>query len=99
MNTEVTVHITYDDLSEECKRKIDRLKGQGTTVRIKWPLNELYSVPYEWPFQTLPSIQPTMPIEPLKTDDIDWTTGDTTVYCHSNNSNKSKKNLLASIME
>ena len=104
MNTEITVHITYDDLSEECRRKIEKLKGQGTTVRINWPLNDYYVDPINSQF-VQPSIQPTIPIpiQPMKTDDIDWSpsAGDTTVYCKADSSSNSrlKLNSLGSIKE
>lgn len=39
MKTQVTIEVTYDDLSDECKRRIEQFKKEGHQVSIKWPEN------------------------------------------------------------
>lgn len=79
METEITIHVKYDDLSDECKQKINAYKKQGNKVKIVWPQNviELSDWPYWTTYrQNLNTTLPNVVDEDKHINNID-------VYCKS----------------
>lgn len=55
----VHMHITYDDLSEQTKKDIEKLRSNGAAVKIIWPMNDFDKTTDIT--QTWPNITPSMP--------------------------------------
>lgn len=68
MNAKITIHVGYDDLSDECKRKIKLLKGQGNVVDIVWKdyknkiIDDMF---YDFPDSPYTAPYPIMPKQPI----------------------------------